>query len=51
VDLDNVALLRWDLLNRSFPTGNDPGAVAFDGANIWVVNSLSDNVTRMSLVK
>ncbi len=47
VDLDNVAMLRWDLLNRSFPVGDGPHAVAFDGANIWVPNVNSDNVTKL----
>ncbi len=51
VDLDNVALLRWDRLNRSFPVGDDPFSVAFDGANIWVTNANSGTVTRISLVK
>jgi hypothetical protein len=47
VDLDNVALLRWDLLNRSFPVGNGPRGVAFDGANIWVANAGDNNVTKL----
>ncbi len=51
VDLDNVALLRWDLLNQSFPAGDRPIGVAFDGAKIWVANFFSIHVTRISLVK
>ncbi len=47
VDLENVALLRWDLLNRSFPVGDVPFGVAFDGANIWVTNEVGDNVTKL----
>ncbi len=47
VDLKNVALLRWDLLNRNFSAGTSPGSVAFDGANIWVTNEGSDNVTKL----
>ena len=47
VDLDNVALLRWDLLNQSVPVGNFPRGVAFDGANIWVANLGDDNVTKL----
>ena len=46
VDLDDVALLRWDRLNRTFGTGNNPQGVAFDGANIWVTNANSENVTK-----
>ncbi len=34
-----------------FPVGVRPVGVAFDGANIWVTNRFSDNVTRVSLVK
>ena len=47
VDLNNVAMLRWDLLNRSFPVGDAPQGVAFDGTNIWVANVSSDNVTKL----
>jgi len=47
VDLENVALLRWDRLNRSFPVGSFPEGVAFDGANIWVANDASNNVSKL----
>ncbi|MCG8408046.1 MAG: hypothetical protein MI923_22840 [Phycisphaerales bacterium] len=47
VDLHDVAMMRWDLLNQKFPTGESPHAVAFDGANIWVTNRHGDNVTKL----
>jgi hypothetical protein len=36
-----VALLKWFPAYQSatFPVGNEPYGVAFDGANIWVVNN------------
>ena len=43
-----VATLRWDLLSpKSFPVGSSPKGVAFDGSNIWVANSGSNNVTKL----
>lgn len=47
VDLNNVAMMRWDLLNQKFPTGDSPHGVAFDGANIWVTNRNGDTVTKL----
>ena len=47
VNLDDVAMLRWDLLNRSFPVGVGPFGVALDGANIWVANVNSHTVTKL----
>ncbi|UCG16712.1 MAG: hypothetical protein JSV19_01485 [Phycisphaerales bacterium] len=47
VDLRNVALLRWDLLNSAFRVGSNPLHVAFDGANVWVVNSADHDVTKL----
>src|SRR4051794_1420925 len=32
---------------RVFPVGNAPRWVAFDGANIWVTNYFSNNVTKL----
>ena len=31
----------------TFPVGDEPNGVAFDGANIWVANFGSDNVTKL----
>jgi len=40
--------LRWDLLTpKSFAVGTFPVEVAFDGANIWVANEFSNNVTKL----
>jgi len=41
--------LRWDLLkiHKTFAVGTNPVAVAFDGANVWVVNNGSENVTKI----
>jgi hypothetical protein len=44
-----VALLRWydANLTTAFTVGTSPRAVAFDGANIWVANFGSNNVTEL----
>ncbi len=45
-----VALLRWYEANEggaTFPVGDAPFGVAFDGANIWVANENSDDVTKV----
>ena len=44
-----VALLQWgeSILGGDFAVGTNPYAVAFDGANIWVVNTASSNVTKL----
>ena len=44
-----IALLHWYNANltAAFGVGSDPVGVAFDGANIWVVNNLSDYVTKL----
>ncbi len=41
--------LRWDLLKpqATFAVRTGPVAVAFDGANIWVANSVSNNVSKL----
>jgi hypothetical protein len=39
--LDNPDLVQ------SFPVGSGPIGVVFDGANIWTINSGSDNVTKL----
>jgi sugar lactone lactonase YvrE len=41
--------LRWDLLKpqATFPVGNSPSGVAFDGANIWVTTSGTFTVTKL----
>jgi hypothetical protein len=43
-----IATLRWDLAGqREFAVGSAPRGVAFDGANIWIANSGSNNVTKL----
>jgi len=45
-----VALLRWYEANQTgnqFSVGTKPSGVAFDGANIWVANWRSSNVTEL----
>jgi len=41
----NAALLRW--YPQTYPTAS-PLALAFDGTNIWVANTLSTTVTELS---
>jgi hypothetical protein len=44
-----LATLHWYAANQStaFAVGKSPSAVAFDGANIWVANSGSNNVAKL----
>jgi hypothetical protein len=45
-----IALLRWYDANQSgitFPVGSGPVGICFDGANIWVANNNSNNVTKL----
>jgi hypothetical protein len=46
-NLARLGQLRWDLLGQRVAVGLTPQAVAFDGANIWVVNRDSNNVTKL----
>jgi hypothetical protein len=48
-NLKLLASLRWDLLKAqaSFPVGNSPISVGYDGANIWVVNLNGGSVTKL----
>jgi YVTN family beta-propeller protein len=50
LNLNHIATLRWytaNQTNNTFPVGNTPQAIAFDGANIWVANAGSQDVTRI----
>jgi hypothetical protein len=40
-----AALLQW--YRQDFPVGSNAWGVAFDGANIWVTNRDSSNVTKL----
>ena len=45
-----IAILRWYPANQALPdivVGTQPTAIAFDGANIWVANYGSNNVTKL----
>jgi DNA-binding beta-propeller fold protein YncE len=45
-----IALLRWYEANQAgitFSVGSHPQGICFDGANIWVANLGSDNVTKL----
>ena len=47
-----VATLHWYTTNttfKSYPTGQGPEAVAFDGTNVWVANSGSNTITKQSV--
>jgi hypothetical protein len=45
-----IALLHWYeaiQTGNAFSVGTNPGGIAFDGANIWVANGNSNNVTKL----
>ncbi len=47
-----VATLHWYTTNttfKSYPTGQGPEAVAFDGTNVWIANSGSNTITKQSV--
>lgn len=46
-NLSLLGSLRWDLLGQRVGVGATPYGIAFDGANIWVANSGSNNVTKI----
>jgi sugar lactone lactonase YvrE len=46
-NLSLLGSLRWDLLGQRVAVGLGPIGVAFDGANIWVTNQGSSNVTKL----
>jgi hypothetical protein len=45
---NQVALLQWYLASTtsSFPTQTAPWGIVYDGANIWVLNSLSNSLSK-----
>src|SRR5499426_1420819 len=48
-NVNQLALLRWYGANtvNTIPTGGSPNGIAFDGANIWVVNGPPNSVTKL----
>ena len=36
-----------DFIVQSFPVGDGPSGLAFDGANIWVTETYDDTVTKL----
>jgi DNA-binding beta-propeller fold protein YncE len=49
INLKAVAILRWYPANltTTFPVGNFPWGIAFDGANIWVTSWDANSVTKL----
>jgi hypothetical protein len=47
MDFLQVAILRWHQANLAASFGSAPGNMAFDGAKIWVSNSVSDTVSKL----
>ncbi len=48
---DQIALLQWYQdpgAAATYPTGDGPLGVAFDGTNIWIANASSDTVSKMN---
>jgi len=45
-----IALLRWYDANQTafYKVGMNPSGLAFDGANMWVVNYSSNNVMKLA---
>ena len=50
VNFQQIALLQWFPVyqSASFTTGTNPDGVAFDGADIWVVNHGSNTVSKLA---
>src|SRR5215467_1179657 len=48
-NVNQLALLRWYDANtvNTIPTGGSPNGIAFDGANIWLVNGPPNSVTKL----
>jgi len=46
---EQIAILHWYAANLTtkFAVGTEPEGMAFDGANIWVANLVSDTVTEL----
>jgi hypothetical protein len=47
---ESVAILRWYAINQTaaeFSVGQEPQGVAFDGANMWIANYQSGDVTKL----
>lgn len=44
-----LSLLKWYAANTttSFAVGGGPTNIAFDGANVWIANSSTSNVTKI----
>jgi hypothetical protein len=54
LNLLQIATLRWFEVNESgpeIPVGNRPQSAAFDGANIWVVNSCSSCPSSVTKIR
>ena len=49
INRQQIALLKWYAVYRtaSFAIGTSPYGVAFDGASIWVTNTISNKVSKL----
>ncbi len=50
INPQQVALLKWYAANQTgitYAVGVQPNGLAFDGANIWVTNNISNNVSKL----
>lgn len=48
-NLKLLASRRWDILKsqKSFPSGNGPTAIEFDGTHLWVTNTGDNSVSKI----
>lgn len=48
INPDQVAILKWYAANKTtaFASQSGPWGMAFDGANMWVANSVSNSVSK-----
>ncbi len=52
ITAEQIALLKWYPANktgRSFPVGQAPRGLAYDGESMWIANSGDNTVSRISL--
>jgi hypothetical protein len=46
-NLQLLGSLRWDLLKQRYPVGDGPSDMAFDGANLWVLNASALSMSKV----
>ena len=49
-NVNQLALLKWFNANvsASFPSGDSPLGMAFDGSSMWIVNTNSSSVSKLT---